>query len=523
MKYFALFPTFLSLFLISCTSGTKVSEERTPIRTAFDEEIPAVEADLSGAQLAQSHCISCHLFPKPALLDKKTWREYILNRMGHYYGIYEAENIREGIIEGGRAGQFVERANLFPRNPTLDTAIFNKIMTYYLEEAPEALPQPDKRTVKTGLKNFKVVKPPYRATNPKTSLVKIAGLSKIYVSDVGTSSLSILDGQFKVQRSAPTREGVSWIYEEGGTSLALVMGTFNPTDMNIGYLMTLPQNRGGDARILVSDLQRPVHMDLGDLDGDGKMEVVICEYGKHTGSLSWWKQDNSGTYRRNILRNKPGATKAYIRDLNNNGKMDIIALFGQGEEGIFVYHNQGNGNFIEEKVLAFPASYGSSYFELVDFDGNGSLDIIYTAGDNADYDPILKDYHGIRIFTNDGTNHFSETYFFQLNGAYKAIPNDFDGDGDLDIAAISFFPDYSDSPEESFVYLENKGAMNFEASTFGESADGRWIAMDLGDVDGDGDMDLLLGSMIFGTDYTEYFNKWAKNGIPYLILENTSK
>jgi hypothetical protein len=507
----------------SCTSGTKEREETTAVRTAFDEEIQISESDLSGGQLARSYCIGCHLFPTPDLLDKKTWGTYLLNRMGHYYGIYESENTRAGLIEGGRAGQFVERANLFPRSATLDTAIFNKIRAYYMEEAPEILTKPEKKEIKIGLKNFKVVTPPYRANNPMTSLVKIAGANKIYVSDVGTSSLSILDRQFKVIRNAPTREGVSWIYEDQRVSMALVMGTFNPTDMNIGYLMTLPQNRGGDARILVSDLQRPVHMDVGDVDGDGKTDVVICEYGKHTGSLSWWKQDNSGTYRRNVLRNKPGATKAYIRDLNNNGKMDIIALFGQGEEGIFIYHNQGNGTFIEEKVLAFPPSYGSSYFELVDFNGNGVFDIIYTAGDNADYDPILKNYHGIRIFSNDGTNHFSETFFYQLNGAYKAIPFDFDGDGDLDIAAISFFPDYVHSPGESFVYLENKGEMSFEASTFSESADGRWIAMDIGDVDGDGDMDLILGSMIFGTDHTKYFDTWAKNGIPYLILENKTR
>nr|MBI1228975.1 VCBS repeat-containing protein [Cytophagales bacterium] len=514
---------FLGFLLPSCTSNTPVEKYQPPILTPFDNVAPVSEADLSGAQLANAYCIGCHLFPKPELLDKKTWEDYILNRMGHYYGIYETADIRKGIIEGGRAGQFVERANLFPKQPSLDTAIFNKIRAYYLVEAPEALPQAPQPSIKMGLKNFNVVLPSYRANNPMTSLVKIVAPNKIYVSDVGTSSLSILDGQFKVQRNAPTREGVSWIYETSDVSLALVMGTFNPTDMNIGYLMTLPQNRGGDARILVSDLQRPVHFDVGDLDGDGNDDFVICEYGKHTGSLSWWQQDNSGTYRRKILRNKPGATKAYIRDLNNDGKLDIIALFGQGEEGVFIYHNQGNGNFIEEKVLAFPPSYGSSYFELVDFDGNGLLDILYTAGDNADYDPILKRYHGIRLFANDGSNHFSETLFYPLNGAYKAIAHDFDADGDLDIAAISFFPDYEDSPQESFVYLENKGDIQFEASTFAESASGRWIAMDLGDVDGDGDMDLMLGSMIFGTDFTDYFDKWAKNGVPYLILENTAK
>jgi hypothetical protein len=160
---------------------------------------------------------------------------------------------------------------------------------------------------------------------------------------------------------------------------------------------------------------------------------------------------------------------------------------------------------------------------LFDFDGDGNEDIIYTAGDNADYDPITKPYHGIRIFMNDGSNHFKESFFYPLNGAYKVIPSDYDNDGDIDMAAISFFPDYENSPEESFVYLENKGEMNFDASTFPGSSDGRWMAMDAGDMDGDGDLDLLLGSMIFGTDYTRYFEKWSEGTLPFAWLENTTK
>ena len=357
-----------------------------------------------------------------------------------------------------------------------------------------------------------------------TSFVKISGENEIYISDVGTSTLSILDRDMNVSKSFPAPQGTTWLHKDNNdTSYALVVGTFNPTDLNLGYLMRLPTFSEEGAKILVSGLQRPVHVDFGDLDGDGLEDIVICEFGNHTGALSWWKQDADGNYQRNVLRNMPGATKAYIKDLNKDGKPDIIALFGQGDEGIFIYYNQGNGQFIEENVFRFPASYGSSYFNLFDFDGDGHEDIIFTAGDNADYDPVLKPYHGIRIFQNDGANQFNEIFFYPLNGAYSAIPMDFDQDGDIDIAAISFFPDYENSPEESFIYLENKGDMNFEASTFAGSSDGRWIVMDAGDIDGDGDVDLILGSMIFGTDHTAYFDKWVENGLPFVILENTTK
>jgi hypothetical protein len=125
---------------------------------------------------------------------------------------------------------------------------------------------------------------------------------------------------------------------------------------------------------------------------------------------------------------------------------------------------------------------------------------------------------------NDGQNRFSEKWFFPLNGAYKAIAADFDRDGDLDIAAISFFPDYQKSPEESFVYLENRGGWVFEAVSFPECTTGRWITMDAGDLDGDGDSDIVLGSLILGPTTIPIPDSvqagWKTNGLAILMLEN---
>ena len=120
-----------------------------------------------------------------------------------------------------------------------------------------------------------------------------------------------------------------------------------------------------------------------------------------------------------------------------------------------LYTNLGGGKFKEERKLQFPPIYGSSYFELTDFIKDGFPDIIYTCGDNADYSTILKPYHGVYIFLNDGKNNFKQKYFYPINGCYKAIVRDFDNDGDLDIATISYFPDFENQPEEGFIYFEN--------------------------------------------------------------------
>jgi hypothetical protein len=169
--------------------------------------------------------------------------------------------------------------------------------------------------------------------------------------------------------------------------------------------------------------------------------------------------------------------------------------------------------------LRFPPIYGSTYFEPADFNADGHPDILYSCGDNADYTGnTLKYYHGVYIYLNDGNNRFTQRYFFPQHGTIKAVARDFDRDGDLDIAAISFFPDLKNQPGESFVYLENKGNFSFAPYTIEAVSEGRWMTMDAGDIDGDGDDDILLGSMILPS--SNQYKSDAQKNTSLLLLKN---
>jgi hypothetical protein len=252
------------------------------------------------------------------------------------------------------------------------------------------------------------------------------------------------------------------------------------------------------------------------------MDYLVCEFGHLAGALSWMQAIGAGKYKRHILREVPGAIKAYVQDYNHDGLPDLWVLFSQGEEGIFLFTNKGKGQFDEREVLRFSPSYGSSYFELADFNHDGQPDILYTCGDNADYSKVLKPYHGVYIFLNDGKANFKQKYFFPVNGCYKAMARDFDQDGDLDIATISFFADYGSQPEEGFVYLENKGNFQFEAFALQESISGRWLTMDAGDLDGDGKIDLVLGNFSVGPALIRSRTDW-RTGPPFILLRNVSR
>ncbi len=154
---------------------------------------------------------------------------------------------------------------------------------------------------------------------------------------------------------------------------------------------------------------------------------------------------------------------------------------------------------------------------------DGYMDIFTTNGYKADYSVSLKAYHDIRIFVNDGKNKFEEKVFLPVYGIQKAIPADFDKDGDIDFVSIAFFPDYEKNPKESFIYWENSGHTNYNRFTFAASVSGRWLTMDAGDMDGDGDKDIIPGSTVFsfGEVPQQLKNEWSKRPVSVVILKYT--
>ena len=76
------------------------------------------------------------------------------------------------------------------------------------------------------------------------------------------------------------------------------------------------------------------------------------------------------------------------------------------------------------------------------------------------------------------------------------------GRGHVRLAQDLAYPNYEDSLEESFVYLENKGRdgegdYTFGPRTFeGSARKGRWLVLDSGDLGDDSDVDLVLGLLV---------------------------
>src|SRR5690606_20503160 len=121
---------------------------------------------------------------------------------------------------------------------------------------------------------------------------------------------------------------------------------------------------------------------------------------------------------------------------------DLVVLHAQGDEGVTVLYQEDRLKFRAERVIRLSPVYGSSWFEMFDYDGDGDKDIALANGDNADLSFVNKPYHGLRVFINEGEHGFQQRYFYPLPGATRVAANDFDGDGDVDFAVSCFFPDY---------------------------------------------------------------------------------
>jgi hypothetical protein len=508
MKYLKRVLPCLLLIAIFCLACTQNVSER--------EEKP------SGEQLAAIYCGSCHLYPEPALLPKSTWEAHVLPRMGYMMGIYPNSNIRESLIEEGMGGVLVNKAKIFPEKPILEQQDWMAIVEFYLSAAPERLDMPNLE-LKENLASFEVRFPNYALSPPSTTLLQFHE-NGLYLGDANSQRLYEFDAALNVTKAAKVKEGAVSIAKKSDALAITVMGSFSPTDAPSGFILQLPTNSKSSTKVLIDSLQRPVHTAYTDLNGDGLEDIVISEFAKWTGGLSWWAQGEQGEFKEHLLRNQPGAIKTAIQDFNGDGKPDILALFGQGNEGFWLYINEGGNQFKEQKVLQLESTMGSSSFRLIDYNGDGLKDILYTAGDNADYPPILKPYHGVYIYENKGDSQFEQAFFYPLAGAYGAIAEDFDLDGDLDIAAISFFPDFKNDPNGGFLYLEHIDKWKMKAYHLPQSSLGRWIVMDSGDIDRDGDIDLAIGSLAFEVipDNGELAG-WVNNALPFLLLENKQR
>ncbi|CAL1516361.1 VCBS repeat-containing protein [Chitinophaga sp. MM2321] len=474
-----------------------------------------------GKTLADKYCGSCHLPVSPAMLDKETWTKHVLPAMALKLGIR--------VWSGDQ---------YYPPMPGEKPALvtmneWTELVAYYEQHAPEKLASakpPVKLQHDWAVFSLKTPEIKDSLFVAATTMVAFNPANSDLLTSDGNNTLTRWDRDLRVidSRKLPSPAvDILFTKDTAGQQQAILteIGNMRALDVSAGIITRLnlndPQSKQSD---LMPFLKRPVQTVEADINKDGLMDLVVCAFGHNQGGLYWLKQLPDHKYEQQTIWEVPGAIHAVTGDFNHDGWTDLMVLFAAGDEGIWLFENDHKGGFKSSNLLRFPPMNGSTSFQLADFNGDGLLDILYTCGDNADFSMILKPYHGLYVYVNEGNSRYRQAWFYPINGCTKAVAADFNQDGKIDIATIAFFADMKNNPGEKFIFFEGAGTpFNFVPHAPPIEKEGHWICMDVKDYDQDGDLDIILGNYARGFIIQDDYKPEWKEYQPFIVLLNNAK
>jgi hypothetical protein len=240
-------------------------------------------------------------------------------------------------------------------------------------------------------------------------------------------------------------------------------------------------------------------LEIGDVDLDEDLDIVLADWGPGNnmtnagGRTRLWLNDGAGRFSDATTARMPDLLVRFsweleLADVDNDFDLDVLVSCKRCA-GSHLFRNDGAGTFADDP-RALPAYTNNYEFELMDLDGDASLDAVtINDGEIVNEGGANRREH---VFRNDAKGRFRDATALWWPPEHNIGEDDnmvafldYDSDGDADFVIGSL------SGPDRLLINNGKGRLTVARDVFAGPETPGTLGLALGDLDGDGRMDVV--------------------------------